>query len=294
MSRRSSLFRTAVAEARYLAAYDAVRGLWPVPAGTHTVPTSIGTAHAIVSGPPDGPPVVLLPMAAMTATMWFPNVGDLSREYRVVALDTLNDLGKSVPIRPCRDRASSAAWLLDALDALGLAQVRLVGASYGGWLALNLALTAPERVTQLALLAPAGGIRPLGWKFFATMGPAALLPFKPFIQRLSRPMTAPGFVWHPLFFEQVWVGLRDRSRLRMADFAYPAVFPDDALRSLRVPVLLLYGEHEIICRPRQALARARRLIPNLEADLIPGVGHGLSMEQPAAVDARLLAFFGKG
>ncbi len=44
------------------------------------------------------------------------NVSDLSRNFRVYALDTVGDLGKSLPEGPLNSRADIAGWLSDALD----------------------------------------------------------------------------------------------------------------------------------------------------------------------------------
>ena len=49
----------------------------------------------------------------------------------------------------------------------------------------------------------------------------------------------------------------------------PTVFSDDELRAMRVPTLLLIGDHEVIYDPATALARARRLIPDFEGELVP-------------------------
>ncbi len=61
-----------------------------------------------------------------------------------------------------------------------------------------------------------------------------------------------------------------------------------------MPVLLLVGEHEIFYNPQATLVRARRLLPNLEAEMLLHVGHALPMEQPGIVDARILQFLGQG
>jgi pimeloyl-ACP methyl ester carboxylesterase len=45
---------------------------------------------------------------------------------------------------------------LDVMDALGLERPHVVGASFGGWIAAELAVTAPHRIASLVLLSPAG------------------------------------------------------------------------------------------------------------------------------------------
>ncbi|WP_406389757.1 alpha/beta fold hydrolase [Streptomyces sp. NBC_00887] len=78
--------------------------------------------------------------------------------------------------------ARTRAWLDETLAALGLDRVHLVGASYGGWLALNQAHRRPDRLASVTLLDPGGlevGLRFFVWIFaglFATFAPRAPRP----------------------------------------------------------------------------------------------------------------------
>jgi pimeloyl-ACP methyl ester carboxylesterase len=60
-----------------------------------------------------------------------------------------------------------------------------------------------------------------------------------------------------------------------------------------MPVLLLFGEEEVICRSAEALERARRLIPHFGGDLIPRCRHDMCFSQSRIVDARVLDFLEK-
>ena len=77
--------------------------------------------------------------------------------------------------------------------------------------------------------------------------------------------------------------------LRVAANAAYALADDDLL-TLHVPVLLLMGEDEVLYDARAALARARRLIPDFEGDLIPRCRHDMCFSQSRIVDARVLDF----
>jgi pimeloyl-ACP methyl ester carboxylesterase len=67
----------------------------------------------------------------------------------------------------------------------------------------------------------------------------------------------------------------------------------DELRSLHMPVLLLFGDGEVIYDSAEALDRARRLIPHLEGELIPRSRHDMCFTQSRIVDARVLDFLSK-
>ena len=113
MTEYSSIFKNPEDEAIYMAAYDAVLALWPVPYEFFDVPTRFGKTHVIASGLKGASPLVLLHAMGASATMWFPNIADLSREYRVYALDIIGDAGKSVVSFPPKNKSDYALWLTD-------------------------------------------------------------------------------------------------------------------------------------------------------------------------------------
>jgi pimeloyl-ACP methyl ester carboxylesterase len=73
----------------------------------------------------------------------------------------------------------------------------------------------------------------------------------------------------------------------------PGVIPDEALRTMKVPTLLLIGDHEVISDPAEALERAHRLIPNFEGELVPGCRHDMCSTRHHIVDARVIDFLQK-
>lgn len=87
---------------------------------------------------------------------WRPVMPALARQRRVIAPDMLG-FGQSD--RPAGQTYNMDVWVqqaIDLLDALDLPQVDLVGNSFGGGLALALAIRAPERVRRLVLMGAVG------------------------------------------------------------------------------------------------------------------------------------------
>jgi pimeloyl-ACP methyl ester carboxylesterase len=66
------------------------------------------------------------------------------------------------------------------------------------------------------------------------------------------------------------------------------------LSSLPNPVLLLVGEKSVIYRPQEVIKRAQRMIPRVQAGLIPNASHALNMEQADVVNQRVTAFLAEG
>ena len=73
----------------------------------------------------------------------------------------------------------------------------------------------------------------------------------------------------------------------------PLVLPDDELRSIEVQTLLLIGQQERAYDAAAALERARRLMPNLEGELIPRASHDMSVGQHDIVDNRIVDFLSR-
>jgi len=62
------------------------------------------------------------------------------------------------------------------------------------------------------------------------------------------------------------------------------------LRALACPVLLLVGAYEAAFDQQAVLRRARRLMPDLAAEILADAGHDMTFDNPRAVNARVLRF----
>jgi pimeloyl-ACP methyl ester carboxylesterase len=184
-------------------------------------------------------------------------------------------------------RADYAAWLLDVFDQLQLQQADIVGISYGGFLAVNFALQAPDRVKGLILLCP--GIPSFGpptLKWMIHGMPMICCPSRLTAKWLVRGMTVKKCHSDEPGAEQLIAGaIHLKSRI-----PFQPKFEDDEFAKLKIPALLLVGEREALYDARSAVARARQLMPHIEAEIIPNAGHMLTLDQPEMVIGRIARF----
>jgi pimeloyl-ACP methyl ester carboxylesterase len=286
MAKISSLFKTSKGEAQYFAAYDRVMAHWPVPFETIDVLTRVGSTYAIVSGPKDALPLVLLHGNFASATMWHPNIADLSRVRRVYAFDIIGNLGKSRAIHFPETRLEYAEWLVGVFCQLGLEQAAVVGLSYGAFLALNLALYAPKLVTHLILISPdlpLASITLPGMIFGTAM---MLFPTRWTVNQFLQRTSVKGYGENDPYLEQRIIG---NTQIRSLWHLRPR-FTEAELQKLDTRTLVLLGQQEIMYNPKAALERARWLIPHLEAEIISNGGHALNRDQPHLVNTRILEF----
>lgn len=284
-------FRSSKAREEYLAFYDERAKRWPVPSESRTAPTSFGETFVRVSGPEGAPPLVLLPGMSSNGLMWETLIEPLSRGFRTYAVDSITDVGRSVPTREVRSAEDYARWLDELFDALDLRDVNLVGMSYGAWITAHMARLRPERLRRTVWLAPAGVVARLSFRWVVL---ALLTALSAWIHR--------RFTWW-MFADAVKTpeGRRVAEEL-IADtqvmircyaprrIVTPTTMSDEELRSIRVPSLVLVGEHETVGSATKALRRARRVAPQLRLELVPGAGHDLPIAQRELVVRRVLGF----
>ena len=276
-------------------AYQAVMDEWSVDFQELTIPTSYGQTHVIVSGPADGPPVVLLHALFATAASWYQNVGALSRTFRTYAVDVMGEANKSRPTKPIASLEDFLSWFTELIDVLAIETLYLVGNSYGGFTAAYYAMKLPDRIRKLVLIGPASTIDSMTPFMFHMFLPKALyqtlprLPGRKRVMRRSVEWMHGGLprdpLWEPLFHQTMTYG-------KLINKVFPRVFSKDEFALIQVPVLLILGESEVIyTSPESALEKGRQLIPGVEIELIPDGHHITALAQPDLVNQLMLRFF---
>ena len=286
MPDKISVFRSSEGEAQYMLAYEAVLNLWPIPVDSLDIPTHFGTTHVNACGDRSHPAMVLLPGFGANSTMWFPNIAALSSQFRVYALDTPGQPGRSVPMQKLTT-TNCSEWIAEVFNGLEINNAHVVGISLGGWLALNFAIQKPQRVNRVVLLDPAASFEGMSSAFFwHSFIPIILHPTRFGLINYFKWMTR-GYQVNKKWGELMVLGIlniRPQSPIRAR------VFSDEELRRVEVPTLLLIGGQSVIYDPKRAYQRATRLIPNIKAEIIPDASHALNAEKSEYVNARILQF----
>lgn len=256
---------------------------YPIPYTSAYLPTRYGQTHVIISGRPDAPPLLLLHGHALNAMTWNPNVAALAEHFQVYAVDTIGDTGHSAPTRPSLLDASYAHWLIDVLNALALHEVRVAAMSMGGWIALQAALHYPERIQQMALIAPVGfatlrtSVMTQG--LFGLIASGTDFSIANLLSKLCRRTD-------PEMGELIYL----IARHHRAKIIPPLpIFTTAELEQITTPVHLMIGDHDEMFAPESLLKRANRLGGPLSWQLVPHAGHGVTITHTTTVNAFLLS-----
>jgi len=170
---------------------------------------------------------------------------------------------------------------------MDLGPSHLVGASYGGWIALLTALHHPARVASISLLEPIG-LEKLNMSRFmlwgALCGLAAVSP-EPIRRRAS--VRLRQSLLNDTRWRRMGVISYTRHRFRLPQ---PTPLTDAELASINAPTLVLLGEKSEVQRSRRAFARVKQLMPDADAEIVKGAGHSLPVDQADYAGDRVARF----
>lgn len=278
------------------------------------VQTRFGRTHLLAAGPRDGQPLVLVQAVAGSAPLWYHQLSFFAEHFRVYALDTPGQPGRSDPNPPSLFDGGYTDWLLDVLDGLQIERANLAGVSSAGGYVMNFAIRHPERVHKLVMISPTGLARarfPIGiflrnvvsrkkddqaleddltTRSFMPTGDAG---DREFDRQLARAMALATRHYRLDKSLGILNENKDRPDLGKTLRLFRKLFfpePKAVLRKLRTPGLVVLGEHEMLFKSGQAAARINRTMPSLQAEVIPDTGHSAMYDQPELVNPLILKF----
>jgi pimeloyl-ACP methyl ester carboxylesterase len=238
-----------------------------------------------------GTPVVLLHAATGSSRVWEYQIPVFAAAgYRVVAFDR-RGWGRTRPDPAGPQPGTGADDLMGLLDHLNLQRVHLVSTAAGAFVALDFAVSFPERVRSLVVANTIGGVQDADF------------------QELGRRLRPPQFDTLPPEFRELgpayraanaegtrrWMDLEKISRPegpRAPAQPLRNRLTFSLLESIRLPVLLVTGGADLYAPPAvMALFAAR--IRNSESLVVPAAGHSTYWEQPEVFNRAVLNFIGK-
>ncbi|GAA3036862.1 alpha/beta hydrolase [Gordonia defluvii] len=250
-------------------------------------------------GDTSGVPVVFLHHFTAVLDDWDPRVIDgIAAQHHVIAFDNrgVGATGSRVP----NDLEHMGADAIAFIRALGYGQVDLVGFSLGGAVAQMIALQAPDLVRRMVL----AGTGPRGgggiWKMPFIVGGAyvkALATRKDPRHFLFFPRNTEGKRAAQEYFARLAERTQDLDRpiSRQGSLAQLRAItsgglhaPDD-LATIKVPILVANGDHDLMVASEHSADMARRL-PDAKLIVYPNSGHGGVFQHHQEFVPEVLAF----
>ncbi|NUR78115.1 MAG: alpha/beta fold hydrolase [Thermoleophilia bacterium] len=240
-----------------------------------------------------GDPLLLIQGLGYGRWSWEPILPGLAERYRVLFFDNRGIGESDKPAGPYTAR-EMAADALQVLDESGVERAHVLGASLGGMIAQELAVTAPERVDRLVLCCTTPGGEatvPMPAVTVELFAAAGSLPPEVALRRFVENALAPDAA--PELVEALY-------RRRLDNPPDPVGWPAQAAAgigfagvdgAIDAPTLIVTGTEDNVVDPRNSDGVAAR-IPGARVERIPGTGHLFFWEQPDAVVRIVREFLG--
>lgn len=253
-----------------------------------------------------GEPILLIHGLAGSSRTWDDVIRPLSGQYDVIAPDLL---GHGESAKPIGDYSlgAFASGLRDFLSVLGIPSVTIVGHSFGGGVAMQLAYQHPHLVDRLVLVGSGGLGREVSWllRLLTLPGAEYVMPFafpKPIVDRATDVGRQLGRrnIRNPKFSE-MWraysslAGAPNRSAFvrTMRGVIEPGgqmVNARDRLYlAAHIPTLIVWGDNDGIIPVEHAYV-AHDMIDTSRLEILEGVGHFPHVEAPEVFSDVLLDF----
>ena len=235
----------------------------------------------------EGAPLVFIHGAG--GIEWDPFLEGLAARYHVIAPEHPG-FGQSQGLEHVEEIWDLVLYYNELLDALGVTRATLIGHSFGGMVAAEIAANNPDRVERLVLIAPIGlwlDEHPVpdisGIPASDLPGLVLADPTGPLAARLPAP--------DPTNPEAMLMAVN--SITSILQFIWP--LPDKGLYKrlyrVKAPTLLVWGALDKLVHPAYGDAFVSALA-DARLEIIPGAGHLPQLEQLDAVAAAVDSFLG--
>jgi pimeloyl-ACP methyl ester carboxylesterase len=246
--------------------------------------------HLRDTGPKSASALIFLHGFGSSLQTWDDWAHNLEADHRVIRYDLPGfGLTGADPTGDYSDRRSIAV-LLALMDLLGVQRASVVGNSMGGRLAWTFAALNPNRIDKLVLISPDGFASP-GLEYGVTSKAPLMMRALPYVlpSFMLRDSLAPAFANADVITDALFSRYRDMMlapgvRKAIVDRMNQMVLVDPVplLKSIKAPILLMWGENDGMI-PFANSADYLRALPNATLAALPGVGHIPQEEAPTTV-----------
>jgi pimeloyl-ACP methyl ester carboxylesterase len=240
-----------------------------------------------------GKPLILLNGIGAAIEMWQPFIAELDQR-EAICLD-LPGCGASPPARLPMTMSAIAAIVVGVMDALQIPSADVLGYSFGGAVALQLAHRFPDRVRRLVLASTTPGI-PAAMPHPAVTA-LMLSPLRYYNSRAAKliiPIIAGGRTSRDAAQLQHGLAQRLERPPSVRGYAYQLVAISTFtawpwLHRITHPTLIVHGRDDPVT-PAMNARMMSATMPNAALHIVPGGGHLLLLDDPTRVAPAILRF----
>jgi len=252
-----------------------------------------------------GTPVVFVHEYAGDYRSWEPQLRYFCRQHRCVTYSQRGYPPSDIPSDPARySQAIARDDVIAVMDALGIDKAHVVGHSMGGYTALHVGITYPQRCRSVAAVG-------CGWG--STPDPVKREAMKALAAETGKMFAEEGIASAAAKYADAAMrqAFKHKDPRGYAEFARmlaehsaeghaqtmfnlqlkrPTLWEMEAeLKRFSVPLLVIVGDEDDLCLDGSVFVK--RTAPTAALLVIPRASHTINSEEPAAVNAALAELF---
>ena len=261
----TTLFKTEEGKHEILSLYDEKLEELNIEFEYLKIETSFGETNIIATGKPSNPPVIIIHGSNGCAPIALETYPNLSKAFRVYAIDVLAQPNKSAETRLDMKDDSYGKWMNEIIAALKIENITMAGFSFGGLVILKTLECDESKIKEVFLSAPA---------YLVNGNPIKAL-FKIFIP-MKRFMKTHKIKYVERFLAEVFTD-RDEFAIKFLskvfmhfnmDFAPVPVINTKQANSIKTPITLFSGKNDILFPGKKMIKRASKIFPSLKNSIL--------------------------
>ncbi|WP_339918359.1 alpha/beta hydrolase [Yeosuana marina] len=265
MHQVKSLFKTEKGKNEILRLYDQKLNELNIEFEYIKIRTSFGETNIISTGKLSNPPILIIHGSNGCAPIALETYPNLSKNFRVYAIDVLAQPNKSAETRLSMKDDSYGQWLNEVIDSLKIENVTMTGFSFGGLIILKTLEFNESKIKEVYLSAPAyivngNPIKAL-FKIF--------IPIKRFIK--TKKIKYVETFLAELFTDRDEFAIQYLSKVFLnfkMDFTPVPIIDSKKAKSIKTPITIFAATNDILFPGHKMFKRAQKIFPTLKSPIL--------------------------
>lgn len=260
-----SLFKSAQGKQEVLSLYDQKLEELNIDFEYRQVETSFGITNIIATGDTSLPPLIIIHGSNGCAPIALESYPNLSKRFRVYAVDVIAQPNKSAETRPSMKDDAYGKWMNEVINQLNITDVTLAGFSFGGLVILKTLENDESKIKEVFLSAPAHIVNgnPLKALF------KIFIPMRRYM-RSGKPKFVEAFL-KELFTDRDEFAIKYLSKVFMhftMDFTPVPVISNEKAGLIKTPITLIAAKQDVMFPGAKMIKRAKRIFPSLKKTVL--------------------------
>ena len=265
MKLKESLYKTNTGKKEILSLYDQKLNELNIDFEYLNITTRFGETNIIATGNPSNPPFLIIHGSNGCAPIALETYPNLSKSFRVYALDVLAQPNKSAETRLNMKDDSYGQWVHEVIDSLNIENVTMAGFSFGGLIILKTLEFNESKIKEVYLSAPAYIVNGNPLKALCKI----FLPMKMFM--ITKKNKHVDKFLAELFTDRDEFAIKYLSKVFLyfkMDFTPVPIITAKKAKSITTPISLFAAKNDILFPGKKMIDRANKIFPSLRTAIL--------------------------